>query len=60
MADQSRSKIIEDNPIGKGLDAFRASFDAVCEDREIPCTPDALGQLDQEGMTIQPRYSVLL
>ena len=29
MADQLRSKIIKDNPIGKGLDAFRASFNSV-------------------------------
>ncbi|KAH8743581.1 hypothetical protein F5883DRAFT_40734 [Diaporthe sp. PMI_573] len=46
MADQPRSKIIEDNPIGNGLDAFRASFNTACADREIPCTLDALGQLD--------------
>ena len=44
-------EVIKDNPIGKGLDAFRASFNSVCEDR----TPHALGQLDQESMTIQLR-----
>lgn len=59
MADRSRSKIIEGHPIGKGLDAFHASFNSVCEDKRIPCTPDALGQLAQEGMTSQLRYGVL-
>ena len=53
MADQLRSKIIEDNPIGNGLDAFHASFNTVCTDRTISRVPDALGQLDQEGMTAQ-------
>jgi len=50
MADRSRSKIIKENPIGKGLDAFRGSFN---ENRSIPYTPDALGQLGQEGRTVQ-------
>ncbi|KAL2175530.1 uncharacterized protein P884DRAFT_286564 [Thermothelomyces heterothallicus CBS 202.75] len=52
MADQPQSKIIEDNPIGNGLDAFRASFNTVCSgsDRTILRIPDALGQLDQEEL----------
>ncbi|KAJ4307335.1 hypothetical protein N0V88_000718 [Collariella sp. IMI 366227] len=33
MADQPRSEIIKDNPIGNGLDAFRTSFNTVCADR---------------------------
>lgn len=45
MTNQPRSTIIGDNPIGNGLDAVRASFNTVCT--------DALGQLDQEGMTVQ-------
>ncbi|KAB5513466.1 hypothetical protein GE09DRAFT_1013846 [Coniochaeta sp. 2T2.1] len=49
MADQPRLGIIKDNPIGKGLDAFRASFNTVCADKGIPYTLDALGQLDLEG-----------
>ncbi len=53
MADQPRSTIIEDNPIGNGLDTFRALFNTVCTDRTISRFPDALGQLDQEGMTVQ-------
>ncbi|KAK4137726.1 hypothetical protein BT67DRAFT_119307 [Trichocladium antarcticum] len=58
MADQPRSKIIKDSPIGKGLDNFRASFNAVCIDRGIPCTLDALVQLGQED--IQGLASILL
>ncbi|KAK4135944.1 hypothetical protein BT67DRAFT_461555 [Trichocladium antarcticum] len=42
MTNQPRSTIIEDNPIGNGLDAVRASFNTVCT--------DALGQLDQEAL----------
>ncbi|KAL2171516.1 hypothetical protein VTG60DRAFT_2684 [Thermothelomyces hinnuleus] len=50
MADRSRSEIIKQNPIGSGLDAFRASFGAVCASRGILCTRDALSQLDQEDI----------
>ncbi|KAL2888933.1 kinase-like domain [Ceratocystis lukuohia] len=46
MTNQSLSKIIENHPIGKGLDAFRASFNSICEDESILCSPDALDQLD--------------
>ncbi|KAL2889273.1 hypothetical protein HOO65_030774 [Ceratocystis lukuohia] len=46
MENQSPSKIIENHPIGKGLDAFRASFNSICEDMSILCSPDALDQLD--------------
>ena len=52
MTDQAQSEILENNPIGKGLDAFRTSFNSICEDRTISCTPDALGQLAQEGTTV--------
>ncbi|KAK0722221.1 serine/threonine-protein kinase Sgk2 [Lasiosphaeria miniovina] len=49
MADQqSRLKVINDNPIGKGLDAFRTSFTSICEGAAVSCTADALEQLDQE------------
>jgi hypothetical protein len=51
MTGQAQSEILENNPIGKGLDAFRTSFNSICEDRSISCTPDALGQLGQEGKT---------
>ena len=49
MADQDRSIIIKDNPIGNGLDVFRASFNSVCNGASISCNPDALEQLGQEG-----------
>ncbi|PHH49050.1 hypothetical protein CFIMG_007176RA, partial [Ceratocystis fimbriata CBS 114723] len=48
MANQSPSEIIENHPIGKGLDAFRASFNSKCEDESILCSPDALDQFDLE------------
>ena len=58
MAD--RSKIIEENPIGKGLDAFRASFNSICEGSNVLRSPDALAQLDRNGMGSKIRYGVLL
>ena len=57
MTDQAQSEILGNNPIGKGLDAFRSSFNSICEGRSISCTPDALGQLDQEGTVSQLRCS---
>ncbi|KAH7007843.1 LOW QUALITY PROTEIN: uncharacterized protein B0I36DRAFT_378718 [Microdochium trichocladiopsis] len=59
MDDLPRSKIINNNPIGKGLDAFYGSFNSVCEDRKIPCTPDALGQLDQDAVQNLPAADLL-
>ncbi|KAK4034126.1 hypothetical protein C8A01DRAFT_19029 [Parachaetomium inaequale] len=49
MADQLQSNIIEDNPIGNGLDAFRASFHMVCTDRTISRVPDAAAWLMASG-----------
>ncbi|KAF7877724.1 hypothetical protein EAF04_001395 [Stromatinia cepivora] len=43
MADQVRSKIIKDNPIGKGLDTFRVS---VCENQAL----DSLDKLDHDEL----------
>ncbi|KAL2884644.1 hypothetical protein HOO65_100048 [Ceratocystis lukuohia] len=48
MANQSPSKIIENHPIGKGLDTFRTLFNSICKDESILCSPDALDQLDPE------------
>lgn len=53
MGDQPQSKIIEDNPIGNGLDAFRGYFSSICEGARVSCTPDALEQLEQEGTADQ-------
>ncbi|KAK3371889.1 hypothetical protein B0H63DRAFT_550189 [Podospora didyma] len=50
MTDQLHSKIVEENAIGRGLDAFRASFDATCEGASISRTPDALERLNQEDL----------
>ncbi|GAB0139235.1 hypothetical protein EsDP_00007448 [Epichloe bromicola] len=47
--DQARLKIIEDNPIGQGLDAFRTIFDAICQRRSIPKL-NALQQLTSEAL----------
>jgi len=52
MTDQPRSKIIKDNPIRKGLDAFRASFNLICKDRRISRTSDALEQLAHQSGNI--------
>ncbi|RSL79330.1 hypothetical protein CEP52_017537, partial [Fusarium oligoseptatum] len=50
MGDQPQSKIIEDNPIGNGLDTFRGYFSSICEGARVSCTPDALEQLEQEDV----------
>ncbi|RYC78653.1 hypothetical protein BFJ63_vAg18473 [Fusarium oxysporum f. sp. narcissi] len=50
MGVQPQSRIIEDNPIGDGLNAFRASFKSICEGASLPCTLDALEQLSQEDL----------
>jgi hypothetical protein len=47
--EQGRSKIIQENPIGNGLDAFRATFEATCQDRGILSTSSALRLLTEEG-----------
>lgn len=60
MRNESQSKVIEDNPIGNGLDAFCASFNSICEGAGISCCPDALDELDQEGVapnTLLQHYS---
>ncbi|RSL39791.1 hypothetical protein CEP51_016769, partial [Fusarium floridanum] len=50
MRNESQSKVIEDNPIGNGLDAFRASFNSICEGASISPTPEVLEQLEQEDV----------
>ncbi|KAL7948074.1 hypothetical protein V8C42DRAFT_351903 [Trichoderma barbatum] len=47
--DEARVKIVEDNPIGNGLDAFRALFASVCESQGLVSSPDALDQLDRDS-----------
>lgn len=53
MADESRSNTIQENPIGKGLDAFRTSFDSVCKSAGVASSPGALEQLSREGMSVR-------
>ncbi|KAM3506673.1 hypothetical protein MY11210_007464 [Beauveria gryllotalpidicola] len=50
MDDAEQVKIIEENPIGHGLDVFCASFTTTCENAGIPCTSDALEQLGQKDV----------
>ncbi|KAL5583899.1 hypothetical protein FOVSG1_015250 [Fusarium oxysporum f. sp. vasinfectum] len=50
MGNQPQSKIIEDNPIGNGIDAFRDYFSSICERAHLSCIPDALDQLEHEDV----------
>ena len=49
MVGQPQSGIVEENPIGRSLDTFRASFKSTVADRDIPWSPDAIGELELEG-----------
>ncbi|KAG7134447.1 hypothetical protein HYQ45_007590 [Verticillium longisporum] len=46
----TRLNIIKDNPIGNGLDAFRASFVSVCEGADASRAPDAIDRLSHEEL----------
>ncbi|TWU76319.1 hypothetical protein ED733_005849 [Metarhizium rileyi] len=48
MLNPTTTKIIEDNPIGSGLDAFRALVISTCRRRGI--SPDAIAQLGQKDL----------
>ncbi|RMI93034.1 hypothetical protein CDV36_016569, partial [Fusarium kuroshium] len=50
MRDETQAKIIEDNPIGNGLDVFRASFQSICKGASISLIPNALEQLEREDI----------
>ncbi|KAJ8131900.1 hypothetical protein O1611_g1727 [Lasiodiplodia mahajangana] len=50
MADQVNSEIVRNNPIGAGLDSFRALFNSTCNNGGVACSLDALGQLNQENL----------
>ncbi|KAK8912164.1 hypothetical protein VCV18_012748 [Metarhizium anisopliae] len=49
MSDQSRLELINANPIGNGLSAFRALFASICTSRNLTPTADTLLQLGSEG-----------
>ncbi|ORY58515.1 uncharacterized protein BCR38DRAFT_527535 [Pseudomassariella vexata] len=50
MTNQDHSKVITENPIGTGLDSFRASFNSTCGSRGISCSPDSLDRLDHDDL----------
>ncbi|KFG81455.1 serine/threonine-protein kinase Sgk2 [Metarhizium anisopliae] len=50
MSDQSRLELINANPIGNGLDAFRALFTSICTSRNLTSTADTLHQLGSEDL----------
>ena len=43
--DEPQLKIIQENPSGNGLNAFRSIYRGA----GVSCTPDSLKQLDQKG-----------
>ncbi|OCK90889.1 uncharacterized protein K441DRAFT_577710 [Cenococcum geophilum 1.58] len=49
MVNRSKLEIIKAKPIGKGLNAFRGSFNLLCRDLSIPCCVD-LAHLTNIGL----------
>ncbi|CRG90244.1 hypothetical protein PISL3812_07287 [Talaromyces islandicus] len=49
MADDAQARIIEENPIGSGLDVFLPSFNSFCGAGNLSCTSDALSRLTRDG-----------
>lgn len=49
MADHTRSTLIFENPIGNGLDGFRATFNSICEGADLHSPDEAVDQLTREG-----------
>ncbi|KAK3303181.1 uncharacterized protein B0T15DRAFT_266240 [Chaetomium strumarium] len=62
--DQPHSKVIKETPIGKGLDTFRALFDAICEDASISHrhkqakTKDGDNRADTDNHSVIDHHSV--
>ncbi|KAK7219760.1 hypothetical protein V2G26_007763 [Clonostachys chloroleuca] len=54
MTDQNCSKIIEEHPIGNGLNTFRNSFNSICEDGNISPDPGAI-----ESILVKKSYRIL-
>ncbi|CAI0652176.1 unnamed protein product [Colletotrichum noveboracense] len=52
MTDQSLSDIIEANPIGRGLSAFRDRFNSICKDAGSVCDQHTLDRLGKEDLQI--------
>lgn len=51
MPDQSRAEIIEQNPVGNGLEGIRASYRSLCNDKGFPYELDTLDRLDAKGLS---------
>jgi chromosome condensin MukBEF MukE localization factor len=49
MSDQIRSRLIIENPIGDGLNAFRATFAVICEGADLRSPDEAVDRLKREG-----------
>ncbi|OTA05751.1 hypothetical protein A9Z42_0064620 [Trichoderma parareesei] len=45
--DETTLKIIGENPIGDGLDAFRNDFASACDSAGLACSPDAFERLER-------------
>lgn len=45
--DEAKLKIIEENPIGDGLDTFRKGFASICDSTALGFSPDAFDRLEQ-------------
>ncbi|KAK8872459.1 kinase-like domain [Apiospora arundinis] len=50
MDDHLRAKIIAENPIGTGLDTFRAAFERICESKGFSCSLESLDHLDRDDL----------
>lgn len=60
--DEAKLKIIDENPIGDGLDAFRNEFASICDSMGLVCSPDEFDRLedswqyperDEEGLLVK-------
>ena len=49
MAGHTRSTLIFENPIGNGLDVFRATFTSICVGADLRSPDEAVDQLRREG-----------
>ncbi|KAJ5987637.1 hypothetical protein N7522_011885 [Penicillium canescens] len=50
MSDQIRSRLIIENPIGDGLNGFRATFAVICEGADLRSPDEAVDRLKREDM----------
>ncbi|KAI0855407.1 serine/threonine-protein kinase Sgk2 [Xylaria cubensis] len=50
MANDIQAKILKGHPIGPGFNDFSESFNTICREKSLQCTPDALDQLDNDEL----------